>query len=212
MNSAEHSLPLAIRVIEDEHRSLRAMLQSLGMLLRMGPEDDPSSFFDSARAMLFYIAEIPERQHHPTESRILFPKVLQRVPALAGVLAQLDREHLAGEAEVLHLQQRLLAWELMGPTYRAEFEASWLRYQGFYEAHLQLEESDVLPAARQCLDPTDWHAVDAEFALHRDPFCRAGEGSWHAADPGYQRLFSRIVAFAPPPIGLGGARFSLPVR
>ena len=38
-----------------------------------GPGDNPATFFDVTRAMLFYIDEFPERQHHPKESRVSLP-------------------------------------------------------------------------------------------------------------------------------------------
>jgi hypothetical protein len=53
----------ALRTIRDEHAALAAMLQSLLWLIRRGPGDDRARFFDTLRAMLFYIDEFPERLH-----------------------------------------------------------------------------------------------------------------------------------------------------
>ena len=49
----------SLQIIKDEHAALRAMLQSLTMMLDRGPGDEPEGFFDVVRAMLFYIAEFP---------------------------------------------------------------------------------------------------------------------------------------------------------
>lgn len=67
---------LTKQVIRDEHASLAAMLQSLAMMVRMGPGDERAAYFEVVRAMLFYIDEIPEKQHHPIESSLLFPRVV----------------------------------------------------------------------------------------------------------------------------------------
>ena len=189
---------ICLQKIRKEHASLSAVLRSLLLLLDKGPGDAPEAFFDSMRAMLFYIDEIPERLHHPKESRLLFPLVLQRAPEVAPVLAQLEQDHAGGEAAVRQLQHLLLAWELMGEPRRAPFAIELARYVQFYMEHMRLEETQVLPLAQQHLDGDDWRELDAAFANNADPLCDS-----QPRDAAYDRLFSRIVLRAPSPIGLG---------
>lgn len=189
---------ICLQKIRKEHASLSAVLRSLLLLLDKGPGDAPEAFFDSMRAMLFYIDEIPERLHHPKESRLLFPLVLQRAPEVAPVLAQLEQDHAGGEAAVRRLQHLLLAWELMGEPRRAPFANELARYVQFYMEHMRLEETQVLPLAQQHLDGDDWRELDAAFANNADPLCDS-----QPRDAAYDRLFSRIVLRAPSPIGLG---------
>ena len=189
---------ICLQKIRKEHASLSAVLRSLLLLLDKGPGDAPEAFFDSMRAMLFYIDEIPERLHHPKESRLLFPLVLQRAPEVAPVLAQLEQDHAGGEAAVRQLQHLLLAWELMGEPRRAPFANELARYVQFYMDHMRLEETQVLPLAQQHLDGDDWRELDAAFANNADPLCDS-----QPRDAAYDRLFSRIVLRAPSPIGLG---------
>ena len=67
-------IPATIRIILDEHAALSAMLRSLVLMLKQGPGDvQPEVFFDVLRAMLFYIDEFPERQHHPKDGRLWEP-------------------------------------------------------------------------------------------------------------------------------------------
>ena len=189
---------ICLQKIRKEHASLSAVLRSLLLLLDKGPGDAPEAFFDSMRAMLFYIDEFPERLHHPKESRLLFPLVLQRAPEVAPVLAQLEQDHAGGEAAVRQLQHLLLAWELMGEPRRAPFANELARYVQFYMEHMRLEETQVLPLAQQHLDGDDWRELDAAFANNADPLCDS-----QPRDAAYDRLFSRIVLRAPSPIGLG---------
>ena len=189
---------ICLQKIRKEHASLSAVLRSLLLLLDKGPGDAPEAFFDSMRAMLFYIDEIPERLHHPKESRLLFPLVLQRAPEVAPVLAQLEQDHAGGEAAVRQLQHLLLAWELMGEPRRAPFANELARYVQFYMEHMRLEETQVLPLAQQHLDGDDWRELDAAFANNADPLCDS-----QPRDAAYDRLFSRIVLRAPSPLGLG---------
>ena len=189
----------SLRTIHEEHASLAAVLHSLRLLLEQGPgDDDPAAFFDVMRAMLFYIDEFPERQHHPKESQWLFPKVAERAPETAAVIAQLEHDHEGGESAVRELQHLLLGWELMGAARRAAFAQALERYVGFYLEHMRLEETVVLPAAQQHLQADDWAAMDAAFAGNSNPLAPG-----QPRDPAYDRLFTRIVMRAPSPIGLG---------
>jgi hemerythrin-like domain-containing protein len=190
--------PTSIRIIHDEHTTLAAMLRSLGMMVDRGPGAHPQNFFDVLQAMLFYIDEFPERLHHPKETELLFPKVAQRVPETAELIAQLDREHELGESNVRELQHLLLAWELLGESRRAAFSDAAKRYLGFYLEHMRLEETVILPAALKVLSAEDWQAIDAAFETNCDPL--TGK---YPRDPMYEQLFTRIVNNAPAPIGLG---------
>ena len=188
----------SIRVIRDEHAAIAAMLRSLQMMVERGPVDEPAAFFDVLRAMLFYIDEFPERLHHPKETELLFPQVARAAPATADAIARLDAEHHRGEAAVRELQHLLMAWELLGESRRAAFEEAARTYVAFYLEHMRLEESLILPEAEHALTEAEWHKLDAAFATNRDPLtCK------YPPDPGYDRLFTRIVMKAPSPIGLG---------
>ena len=189
---------ITLRVIREEHASLAAVLHSLRLMLDQGPGDKPSAFFDVMRAMLFYIDEFPERQHHPKESRWLFPKVAERSSEAAEAIARLERDHAGGEAAVRELQHLLLGWELMGDARREAFAVALAKYMDFYLEHMRLEETVVLPAAQKHLQPGDWVAMDAAFASNTNPLAPG-----QARDPAYDRLFTRIVMRAPSPIGLG---------
>lgn len=190
--------PSSLKVIKDEHASLAAMLQSMRMLIQRGPQDHPEQFFDVLRAMLFYIDEVPERQHHPKESHVLFPLVADRDPSLQATIARLDRDHQAGERDVRELQHLLLGWELMGEGRRSAFTQACLQYIDFYLEHMRLEETQILPAAERLLTAEEWAGLDHVFSSNRDPLRPE-----HAQDPDYARLFTRIVMHAPAPIGVG---------
>ncbi|MCZ2104710.1 MAG: hemerythrin domain-containing protein [Burkholderiales bacterium] len=190
----------ALHVIREEHFSIAAVLRSLRLMLQRGPGENPQEYFDAMRAMLFYIDEVPERQHHPKESLYFFPPVARRAPELAETLQQLEQDHAGSEQEVRHLQHLLLAWELMGESRRETFANALGKYITFYLEHMRLEETMIIPAAHKYCTPEDWAAMDAAFAENRDPFAQA------EPDPEYERLFSRIVRSAPSPIGLGSGR------
>lgn len=188
----------SLQTIRDEHASLAAMLQSLIMMLDRGPGDAPESFFDVVRAMLFYIDEFPERQHHPKETELLFPRVLALAPQTQAAIDRLLQDHQHSETSVRELQHLLLAWELLGDTRHAAFDTALRRYVSAYLEHMQLEETAILPMAERHFSAGDWEALDQAFASNKDPLTQQG-----AHDPSFDRLFTRIVMRAPAPIGVG---------
>ncbi len=188
----------SLYIIRDEHASLAAMLRSMTQLLAQGPAEDAQQFFDVMRAMLFYIDEFPEQLHHPKESNLLFPKVAKKAPEVRGAIDRLERDHMHSEKAVRDLLHLLLAWELVGPTRKADFVDAFGPYVESYLEHMRLEEAIVLPAAQAALTDEDWAEVDQAFDLNADPL--TGK---HPPGPAFEKLFSRIVAKAPAPIGLG---------
>jgi hemerythrin-like domain-containing protein len=189
----------AMHVVVEEHAALAAMLRSMQMLIAHGPGAEPQRFFDSLRAMLFYIDEFPERHHHPKETELLFPKLRALAPELQPVLERLDADHDKSQHAARELQHLLLAWELLGEARRRPFEQALADYIDGYLRHMHEEEAQVLPAARRLLSAEDWSELDAAFAAHRDPLTQAES----ERDPAFDRLFSRIVSRTPAPVGLG---------
>lgn len=189
--------PDALRVILDEHNALSVLLQTMSLMVRKGPGEDPARFFDSLRAMLFYIDEFPERLHHRKESEMLFPLVAKRAPQTREAIEKLDLDHSKGEFAVRELQHLLLGWEFMGDLRRQGFVDVFGRYLNFYREHMELEEKVILPAARQVLTPDDWADLDAAFQSNRDMLTRK-----FPIEAAYEQLFSRIARMAPAPLGI----------
>ncbi len=189
----------ALSIVRDEHQALAAMLRSLGLLVSRAHREGKPLDFGLFRAMLFYVDEFPERLHHPKESELLFPRLLSRAPEFRDVVARLDRDHAAGERSIRDLEHALLAYEIMGESRRAPFEAALDRYVRGYLEHMAVEEQDVLPACQRLFSDEDWAELDIAFAANRDPL------TGHSADAEYVPLFQRILSSAPAPIGLAGA-------
>jgi hemerythrin-like domain-containing protein len=187
----------ALSIIREEHAAVSALLRSLRLLVEKGPGEQRPRFFESVRAMLFYMDEFPERRHHPNESRLLFPMLLRGAPELQAVIEKLEADHAAGEYRVRELQHMLVAWEFLGDARRAAFLAAMQEYVGLYLQHMHVEETHLLPQAARVLDAAQLAELDAAFAASLDPLA-AGR-----REPVYEELFDRIVRQAPSPIGLG---------
>lgn len=188
-----------IRVLKDEHAALSAMLRSALQLLAQCRRTETLPDFAVLRAMLFYLDEFPEQQHHRMESEILYPKLRARTPLARGLLDRLDYEHARGGRRIREVEHALLAYEMMGASRRGAFEQAMESYVDFYLAHMALEEQEILPLAARVLHAADWAELDAAFDRSRDPLVG------HPPPAEYEALFTRIVNLVPAPLGLGPA-------
>ena len=190
----------ALRIIHEEHRALAAMLAALRLIAERLGATPAAEDLALVRAILFYIDEFPERLHHAKETNVLFPRLRERAPQSASVLDHLDAQHARGEQAIRELEHLLLGYEQLGAPRRQAFLDALDRYVHFYNEHIALEDSEVIPLALRSLTDEDWSEVTRAFAENRDPL------TGHTPSEEYAALFDRIVAMAPAPIGLGDNR------
>ena len=190
----------AIQIIEDEHRSLAAVLHGLLYLVREIRLRGTAPDFELLGAMLHYIDAFPERFHHPKEDAYLFRRLRERDPGAAQVLDRLEAEHRDGVKHIQRLKDALARYQHEGAREFAGFAKGVADFASFHWEHMRVEETDVLPRARKHLTSADWTEIDAAFANNEDPLL--GE----SARASYRELFRRIVNLAPPPLGVGPSR------
>jgi len=187
----------ALQIIEDEHRALAAVLHGMRYLVRETLEHGTPPKFDVLGAMIYYIDAFPERVHHPRESDYLFRFLRARCPSAASLIDQLEVEHRDGAQRIRSLEQALARYRHGGAPEFPAFAAAVEAYVASQYDHMRREERELLPLARQHLEPSDWEVIDAAFTGGSVP----SFGSDSAQD--FQKLFGLIVRLAPPPIGVG---------
>ena len=190
----------AKRIIEEEHRSLAAMLYGMLYIVReiryVGIEPD----FVLLEAMVHYVDTFLEQLHHPKEDAYLFKLLGSRYPGAAPLLDRLKQEHESGSVKLRELRQALTRYQHGGHAQFPEFAALVADFAAFHWEHMRLEENDLLPLAERHLTDADWDVIDAAFVGHTDPLLGAEQSDE------YRDLFRRIVNLAPPPIGVAAVR------
>lgn len=187
----------AIRIIEDDHRALAAVIHGMRHLVREIRERGARPRFDVLGAMIYYIDAFPERVHHPRESEYLFRLLRMRCAEAAPILDVLEDEHRAGGRHIRNLEQALARYQGGGAAEFASFASAVESFAVFELEHMRREERDVIPLAKAHLLPADWEAIDAAFAGGAVPLFNPQTAEEYA------KLFDRIVMLAPPPIGVG---------
>jgi hemerythrin-like domain-containing protein len=199
MSVAEPPRQASIRIIEDEHRSLAAVLHGLLYLVRQTREHGARPDFKVLGAMLYYIDAVPERFHHPKEDKYLFALLRARCPEARPVLDRLETEHMIGAEKIRSLAHALTRYENGGAGEFDAFATAVESYAEFHWQHMRCEEREILPLAKKHLTAGDWEAIDAAFMGHTDPLFRETKSD------DVHKLFQKILNMAPPPIGLGPA-------
>jgi len=186
----------SIAIIQDEHRSITAVIEGLRLILaeidagRMAPD------FELLAAMFRYIEAFPERLHHPKEDEYLFVRLRLRRPEAAPLLDRLHAEHEQGRVKFAELKAALALYRDDAGTFQS-FRERVERYAHFHWRHMRQEEDEVLPLAADALNDEDWSMIDAAFASNADPIVGV------TATREFRALFRRIVSLAPPPLGVG---------
>ena len=190
----------AIRIIVNEHRALAAVLHGMLYLVHEIRDHDDKPDFNLLGAMIYYIDSFPERFHHPKEDQYLYRLLRMRHPEAEPLLDRLKTEHRLGAEKIRMLEQALTRYQQGGRAEFSSFLAAVESYAAFHWEHMRAEEQEALPMAEKYLSVADWEAIDAAFLGHSDPMLGAD------ARTEFDKLFTRIVNLAPPPIGLGPER------
>lgn len=189
----------ALAIIQDEHRSLGAVLHGLRFLVRDMQEKGSAPDFKLLWAMIYYMDAFSERLHNPREDAYLFARLKERTHEADAIIATLERQHVeSGE----HIRKLELALGQLEAGVSGSLDAFAQAAENLTEEawqHMSLEEKTVIPLAKKYLTTEDWIGIADAFGEHGDP--RFGAKPDHE----FRDLFTRIVNLAPPPIGVGPA-------
>ncbi|SRR5713226_5400327 len=190
----------ALQIIKDEHQSLAAVLHGLLYLTREIRDRGADPDFRLLHAMLDYIVAFPQKLHHPKEDQYLFKAIRERSANAAQLLDELEAEHVRGDDLIRSLQHALIGYENEGRDKAELFRKAVEDYADFNWRHMRREEDVVMPLAEQLLTEADWERIAAAFRQNDDPLFGI------KPKDEFRRLFQRIVALAPPPLGVGPSR------
>jgi len=188
----------AITIIKSEHKNLGAVLYSMEHLVAE-IDDGKHPEFKVFHGLFTYIDRFLDRHHHPKENLYLFPRVLERAPDTEALIRELGQQHSQGEVLFVEMLKALSAYEFSGVSEFPHFRDTLLKYTAFERHHAKLEESEILPRAREVLEASDWEEIDAAFGENRDPMF--GD-KWNDE---FSVLFAKLVNSLPSPLGLGDA-------
>jgi hemerythrin-like domain-containing protein len=184
---------MAVAIIQDEHRSLAAVVRGLVRLVEQAVADQSTLDVTLVRAMLHYIDAFPERLHHPKEDAYLFERLAARTHECDDAIKELRAQHVSGGELVRLIEMAVDDYATTQPDASEVLSGVASAVHRFAEvqwAHMNLEEGTILPMARKYLTEQDWKTIHTAFSANGDPRFDADLGD------GFKTLYSRLMNLA----------------
>ena len=194
----------AMRILMDEHQSLAAIIHAIRHMIgeigagRLQPDHK------LLEAMVHYLDAYPEKRHHPKEDEFLFGPLRARTHDADAALDRLEAEHAQADARIAVLAAAVKGYA-QDPAHFEAFKTAFNDYAAFYRTHMMTEEREVLPLIRKHFTAEDWARANAGF-IADDPLSGT-RATARAGEEDFAHIFSRLVAAAPAPIGLGAGPY-----
>lgn len=147
-----------------EHLNFARLLRLFEeQVVRFAAGDAPD--YDLMRDIVYYLQNFPDLHHHRYENEV-FERVGRYEPALQPLAARLSQEHrviAACGARLLGLIESVIDGAVVA---RIELESAAATYLVYYRAHLDAEETRMLPRVAALLKASDWVEV-AKAVAHK---------------------------------------------
>lgn len=152
-------------MLEACHERILRHCDLLGHVARAvmaGPLDEQVRTAAAAVLRYFSTAGL---DHHADEERDLFPLLTERAPALDRLILRLREEHRAMNARWAALEPCLRAPDTIADpaTFHTDAEA----FRRLYRAHVELENTQLLPRVRMLLTTPECAALGRAMARRR---------------------------------------------
>ena len=159
----------AIEIILRDHVNLDRVLNVLETVVDGLAPDQAKPDLEPLYSAVYYIRVFPDRCHHPKEERYLFRALRARCPETAELIERLEEQHGEGARLTDALDAALKAFDGGYPAGLEELRAAVRVFVDFQREHIALEERELIPVARNHLEPADWGAINRAFGTDSDP-------------------------------------------
>lgn len=154
---------------------LRADHVNLGRILDLLERkiDDLARGDDSATetlsAIAAYCLDYPALTHHPAEQAIA-ERLRRLSPEVVHAIGDIGAEHLELAESARQFSDTVAALSAGGTVLSRQAVVDGMReFAARYRRHIDWEESELFPAAEQCLEAADWEALCQSLEQRVDP-------------------------------------------
>lgn len=195
----------ALSMIRDEHDALTRVLYTLQTLLERNEAGVAAPEFELCSAVLLYLDDFQEREHHPKEEACLFEPLTAATHEHQVVIDSLRAGHRHGATAMAGLYRALVHFQGGAPGGLQAFRAAVDAYAAAMVEHMRIEE-DLIACSAGALDQTAWVRLAQAFADNDDPLF----GKHRRAE--FKRLFHHIQVLTPRKLKPGLMQRRTPAR
>lgn len=153
--------------LREEHRNIAKLLRALEHQLAIFDTAERPDY-DVLAAIANYFVGFPDRCHHPKED-LIYRKMRERDPTLAQTMTDLEAEHEEISALARHFWEAVQDVLQDAEISRSAFDKVARHFVRNQRRHMQREEEQFFPLARQILTPHDWAEIDERITREEDP-------------------------------------------
>jgi hemerythrin-like domain-containing protein len=149
------------------HGRIERQLTTLERLARHLPEHGADADARAAAHAILRYFDLAAPNHHADEEASVFPRLITRVPEARDLIARLEADHHGTFAPLWRKLRPLLAGIASGQ--RANLPPALVRaVREAYDAHIAIENDELLPLCAEALAPEEIAAIGAEMAARRN--------------------------------------------
>ena len=137
--------------------------------------------------IMLYMTQYPDLYHHPKED-LVFERLLLRDSKTHPAVQELMREHRQLAKESLQFLESLRGVENDVMLDRAEVISQGERYVNRLRRHMDKEEGELFPKAKQTLRAEDWEIIEIQMAPREDPLFGGLVGQQ------YQKRYAQLMS------------------
>jgi hemerythrin-like domain-containing protein len=153
--------------LREEHRNIAKLLRALEHQLAIFDTTEQPDY-DVIAVIADYFVGFTDRCHHPKED-LVYRKMCERDPKLAGTMTDLEAEHQKISALARQFQEAVRNVLQEVEVSRSAFDEVAHHFVSEQRRHMQMEEERFFPLALQILTPDDWVEIDERITREEDP-------------------------------------------
>lgn len=184
-------MPDPIESILQDHRNLETVLTSLLKIIdevgiHLG-QKKPVKEIDALFSILHYIRVYPDRHHHPKEDRFILAPIRNRAPSKLAQVEEIEAQHLGVARLTDDLADAVKYFDTHFPDGYEALADRARTYATFQRNHMRMEETILIPLAKEVLTDEERQAAGQAFKQHADPLFQEN------IEAGFQALLDRIA-------------------
>ncbi len=167
--STESAPGLALQLLLEDHKTLGKVIEALEMRLPQISKRDPDTL-DLLANLIDYIAEYPDRVHHPREDRIIERLIDKGLTPSERIIVELTvAQHAELGAATTRMEVDIDALLSRQRDAGVQLDQDAKIYLAMQKEHMRREEQQLFPMAVRLFTPADWREIEAGEPEVPDP-------------------------------------------
>lgn len=156
-----------LKILQQDHINISRLMDLLESQVRLLEENNPANL-QLISDIVEYIMNYPDLYHHPRED-LIFEILRHRDKAIGPVINHLLGEHKVLTETAINLSEMLRNINANDKEQIRTLADLLQKYINLSRSHMDIEESNLYPCAKQALTEEDWEEIEKGSVYKDDP-------------------------------------------